>query len=272
MKASELTNMSMIRTALAGIPASGAEHINDVSFTGGTSLGFDCGVPADPYAKDLGNGGKHVLIGDINRILLLVGTGIYLRQRGGTNEFDERVVAIDKGAKSDSGHWGYPNGAIIDWWNEGTFKKVICIKSGEREENGNCTVGPDDPTNGVEGTGTRYWQLVEKPSQATFLSYSVCPITDVAHLDNGTYVLDKFAKVRLTWRASITHRDFTGQTFPCDMIFYLRPNDTMKIASLSVTINSMTFSAGTSSISSNGNVTGMSLVMEIYKCVWSGGQ
>ena len=117
--------------------ASGASSINEIVFNGGETgvLGYDCGIPEE-FASEVSEDGKRVLIGDMNRILQLVGTGLYLRQRGASNEFDERVVAIDRGSKGDGQHWGYPNGAVIDWWDGSTFQKVICIKSGEGDESG----------------------------------------------------------------------------------------------------------------------------------------
>lgn len=270
MKASDVNEMAMIRTALAGIPASGASSVSDILFNGDSRLGYDCGIPENPYATDLKDGGKHVLIGDFNKILQLVGTGIYLRQRGASNEFDDRVVLIDKGAKPDSDHWGYPNGAVIDWWNGSTFRKVICIKSGVGENNGNCTVGPDDETHGVNGTGEKYWQLIEKPVQPSFGGYTNCAITDVATLSSGTYTFNKFAKIIFTWSGNITHRDFAGDLTSIGvMTIYVKPNDTMKISGTSVQIGSNRFSPGTGSISSNGNVTSLSLSYVVGKCVWN---
>lgn len=271
MKASEIKNMAMIRDALAGVPASGASSSNEIVFNGGEAgvLGYDCGIPEE-FASDVSGDGKRVLIGDMNRILQLVGTGLYLRQRGASNEFDERVVAIDKGNKGDGEHWGYPNGAIIDWWDGNTFQKVICIKSGTGEDNGNCTVGPDDAVHGVNGSGTKYWQLIERPSQQSFIGYTSGTILEVAHADgSGGYIFDKFAKIFLSWDIKITHRDIASYTTSqCRIIMYLKPGDIMRVSGSSVSINGNMFSPSTSSVSTNGTAIGISLDMSINKCQW----
>ena len=254
MKASEVKSMSMIRNALAGIPASGASSINEIVFNGGETgvLGYDCGIPEE-FASEVSEDGKRVLIGDMNRILQLVGTGLYLRQRGASNEFDERVVAIDRGSKGDGQHWGYPNGAVIDWWDGSTFQKVICIKSGEGEENGNCTDGPDDPVHGINGSSVeKYWQLVEKPTQQAFYGYEACSMIDVSTYDSvtHTYTLIKFA--RLTLRIYFTVYDpyiapnLAGEG---SMMLFLRPGDKISISDDSITINNKTFSPSISMIS-----------------------
>lgn len=275
MKASEVNDMIMIRDALSGIPGQGASMVSDISFRGGRSLGYDCGIPADPYATDVSQGGERVLIGDINKILQLIGTGLYMRQRGGSNEFDERVVEIDKGAKTD-GDWGYPNGAIIDWWDGSTFRKVMCIKSGEGIENGNCTVGPDDPEHGVEGSGIRYWELVGIPSQDRFLGYSNVEPSQVAQV-SGTashpvYVFTRFARITVAFSATVSSYDFAGSsTYYNTIVFFMKKGDRLEIdySSSSMSINGKTFSPGIGSISTNATLSNFGIhLVHVEKTLW----
>lgn len=130
---------------------------------------FKTGFPVNPYATNKSDGGKCVLIGDVNGMAKEATKGLYLLQNGGTNEFSQSVSDNDiAGGVSDG---GYPFKAVIDWWDEsaedryeqnGMYRKVICVKSG-----GNCTVGPDDAVHGVNGSGTRYWEIVDTYPQTT---------------------------------------------------------------------------------------------------------
>ena len=142
--------------------ANGASTIRNVLFEASADgLRWDNGFPDDPYAKKISEGGKHVLIGDMNGMSKAASAGLFIRQNGGTNEFSETVILVDKGFKSDNDHWGYPRGAIIDWWkaqgNSGTLRKVMCVKNGQGTNEGNCKASPDDPVHGVEGSGEIWW-------------------------------------------------------------------------------------------------------------------
>lgn len=123
---------------------------------------YENGFEADPFATNVESGGRRVLIGDINGMTVEATKSLFLRQHGGSTEFDKRLsdMDVESGGLSIG---GYPYMAVIDWWDAddtdrynttGVFKKVICVK-----EDGNCTVGPDDETHGVEGSAP-YWQVV----------------------------------------------------------------------------------------------------------------
>lgn len=160
---------AQLKTMLSRIPvmtslfANGASTVRNILFETSTNgLRWDNGFPDNPYAKKLSEGGKHVLLGDMNGMAKAASTGLYIRQNGGTNEFSETVLLSDKGFKGDDENWGYPKGAIIDWWkgneSSGTLRKVMCIKDGVGPEEGNCTLGPDDTVHGVEGSGEKWWK------------------------------------------------------------------------------------------------------------------
>lgn len=172
-----------LRNILSRIPvmespfANGASTLRNILYeTSDAGLRWDSGFPDNPYAKKLSDGGKHVLLGDMNGMSNAASVGLYMRQNGGTNEFSETVLLVDKGFKGNDGHWGYPRGAIIDWWKgqndqSGTFRKVMCVKNGESTDEGNCTLGPDDPIHGVEGSGEKWWiDITYEPR-----SYTVVP-------------------------------------------------------------------------------------------------
>lgn len=268
MKSSDVNSMSMIRDALSGLPGEGASIVSDIAFNGGDRLGYDCGIPKNPYAKnvnalDPSDRGKHVLIGDMNKVIQLAGTGLYMRQRGGANEFDERVVQIDKGAKPESGEgslYGYPNGAVLDWWDGTTYRKVICTKvaASEIDQDGNCTIGPDDPEHGVNGTSTKYWKIVEIEPQKS-LSYRISSLAGIS--SGGTFI--KYA--RITMRISFTYRTNSATsttTMSTMMTFYVRPGDTYSYSpGTSITINGKTFRPNARDILSTTEVTNVSMTI-----------
>ena len=277
MKSSDVNSMPMIRNALSGLPGEGASIVSDIAFNGGDRLGYDCGIPENPYAKDVNaidpsKRGKHVLIGDMNKVIQLAGTGLYIRQRGGANEFDKRVVQIDKGAKSETGLYGYPNGAVLDWWNGSTFKKVICIKTADPnitgDEDGNCTDGPDDPEHGVNGTSTKYWKVVEIETQKRF-SYQASTLENISNVGGTSFT--KFARIT----ASISFTYSTPNSAPSThsqssiMTFYVRPGDTYSYSpGTSITINGRTFSPSSRDIYSTTAVTNVSLaIYKVYELV-----
>lgn len=268
MKSSDVNSMSMIRDALSGLPGEGASIVSDIAFNGGDRLGYDCGIPKNPYAKnvnalDPSDRGKHVLIGDMNKVIQLAGTGLYMRQRGGANEFDERVVQIDKGAKPESGEgslYGYPNGAVLDWWDGTTYRKVICTKvaASEIDQDGNCTIGPDDPEHGVNGTSTKYWKIVEIEPQKRF-SYQASTLARIS--SGGTFT--KYA--RITMRISFTYRTHKAPsttTMYTMMRFYVRHGDTYSYSpGTSITINGKTFRPSARDILSTTEVTNVSMTI-----------
>ena len=271
MKSSDVNSMSMARVALSGLPGQGASLVSDIAFNGGNRIGYDCGIPNDPYAKDVNavdpsNKGKHVLIGDMNKVLQLAGTGLYMRQRGGANEFDPRVVAIDKGAKPESGEgslYGYPNGAVLDWWDGTTYRKVICVKiaASATDHDGNCTVGPDDPANGVNGTLTRYWKIVDIEPQKS-LSYRISSLEDISNIGGTSFT--KYA--RITMSISFTYKTPNSATSTATMStmmrFYVRPGDTYSYSpGTSITINGKTFRPSARDILSTTEVTNVSMTI-----------
>lgn len=276
MKASDVNSMSMIRNAMSGMPGQDASIVSEISYQGGKHLGYDCGIPKDPYAMDVNaedpsQRGKRVLIGDFNKIIQLVGTGIYMRQRGATNEFDPRVVEIDKGAKSETGLYGYPNGAVIDWWNGTAFRKVICIKTADPnitgDEDGNCTVGPDDLEHGVNGTGVAYWKEIGIEDQQSF-SYVSSTIAGVSQNN----VFTSYARITI----SVGFSYYTPNTSPntssatVSMIFYVKPGDTWSMTGNSITINGDTFSPNASDIYSTTQVGNISLsISKVEKLIAS---
>ena len=254
MTAAEFRQIVLMREALSGLPASNAATVNQIPFIGGDKMGYDCGIPQYPYASELpdeehpSRTGKRVLLGDINKIIQLVSTGLYLKKLGASNEFDERVVEIDRGAKVESDDYGYPNGAVIDWWNEGTFKKAICIKSGTGVENGNCKVGPDDPVHGVNGTGTKYWQAVdfEEPKRYEFVTTDWA---DEEAILGG--VFQTYCIVGLGWAFIQENNHGQNNTTTNGYIFAeirAKKGDTISFSSDSVTLNGNTFSISNSDV------------------------
>lgn len=277
MKSSDVNSMQMIRDALSGLPGEGASIVSDIAFNGGTRLGYDCGIPNNPYAKDVNalnpsNRGKHVLIGDMNKVIQLAGTGLYIRQRGGANEFDERVVQIDKGAKSETGLYGYPNGAVLDWWNGSTFKKVICIKTADPnitgDEDGNCIIGPDDPEHGVNGTLTKYWKVVEIETQKS-LSYQESSLEDIS--SDGEFTKYARITVSISFTYSTPNSAPSTSTQYIMMTFYVRPGDTYSYSpGISITINGNTFHPSERNIVSSTAVTNVSLYLSrVFELVTS---
>ena len=269
MKSSDVNSMSMIRDALSGLPGEGASIVSDIAFNGGDRLGYDCGIPKNPYAKnvnalDPSDRGKHVLIGDMNKVIQLAGTGLYMRQRGGANEFDERVVQIDKGAKPESGEgslYGYPNGAVLDWWDGTTYRKVICTKvaASEIDQDGNCTIGPDDPEHGVNGTSTKYWKIVEIEPQKRF-SYQESTLARIS--SRGTFT--KYARITasILFTYSTPNSSLPTVTKYSMMTFYVRPGDTYSYSpGTSITINGRTFQPSARDILSSTPVTNVSLII-----------
>ena len=269
MKSSDVNSMPMIRDALSGLPGEGASIVSDIAFNGGTRLGYDCGIPKNPYAKDINaidpsDRGKHVLIGDMNKVIQLAGTGLYIRQRGGANEFDKRVVQIDKGAKPESGEgslYGYPNGAVLDWWDGTTYRKVICTKiaASATDQDGNCTVGPDDTEHGVNGTSIRYWKVVEIEPQRS-LSYQESTLENIS--SGGTFT--KFAKITAIILFTYIATDSAPSTRSQSSVitFYVRPGDTYSYSpGTSITINGRTFSPSKRDIYSSTTVTNVSLYL-----------
>lgn len=202
MTAEQFKQIVVMREALSGLPASNASTVSQIPFVGGDNMGYDCGIPPI-YASEApdelhpSRTGKRVLIGDLNKIIQLVSTGLYLRKLGASNEFDERVVEIDKGAKTESEDYGYPNGAVIDWWNGNTFKKVICIKTGIGVDKGNCKIGPDDSVHGVYGSGTKYWEIVdyEEPKEYEYVNTTW---EDEDAIRDG--VFQTYCTIGITWR------------------------------------------------------------------------
>lgn len=275
MKASEVNSMSMVRQALSGMPGQNASIVSGISYQGEKRLGYDCGIPMDPYATNINaqnpsQRGKRVLIGDFNKIIQLVGTGLYMRQRGAANEFDPRVVEIDKGAKSETGLYGYPNGAVLDWWNGSTFKKVICIKTADPniagDEDGNCTVGPDDPDHGVSGTKERYWKEIGIEPQ-TPIRWVYSTINSVSDFDSSTgeYVIQRPALMY----AQITVSAYIHWIAPHEqikyflLVFYVNKGDRVIYDSHSISINSRTFYPSASNITTvfdaNSRITDVSI-------------
>lgn len=275
MKSSDVNSMTMIRDALSGIPGEGASIVSDIAFNGGTSLGYDCGIPKNPYAKNVNalnpsNRGKHVLIGDMNKIIQLAGTGLYIRQRGGANEFDERVVHIDKGAKPKGSLYGYPNGAVLDWWDGTTYRKVICTKiaASVTDQDGNCTVGPDDPEHGVNGTLTKYWKVVEIETQKS-LSYQESSLEDISSDGEFTKYARITASISFTYSAPNSAPSTLTQYSM--MTFYVRPGDTYSYSpGISITINGNTFHPSERDIVSSTAVTNVSLYLSrVFELVTS---
>lgn len=114
---------------------------------GSRVINWSEGIPPD-YAMPYANSGKKVLRKDINAIGNIASRELYLLQHGGYHTFDDRVAdAIG----------GYPNGAILDWYQESTgwLRKVRCVKEG-----GNCFTPIDDPDHGV-GSGEAHWEIAD---------------------------------------------------------------------------------------------------------------
>ena len=248
MKASDIKSMDILRGAIAGWPASGAPTVSPISFVGNGVMGYDCGIPQYPYATDLPseeepyNEGKRVLLGDMNKVIQLVSVGLYLRKLGASNEFDDRVVNIDKGAKGESEDYGYPNGAVIDWWDGSTFRKVICVKSGSGVDNGNCKVGPDDAVHGVEGSGTKYWELVDYEPIRKY-KYVETGWNDEDAIKNN--VFQRYCLLSFIWQYQQENNHGDNNVSMYGYVttgpIYVKKGDVLAVSSNSFTINGSTF-------------------------------
>lgn len=240
MTAAQLKSILSIVPSVKSVLASGASNRNEIPFTtDDKTIAYDTGIPKDPYAKSVEEGGKRVLIGDMNAVSNVATTGIFVRQNGGTNEFDERVVLIDKGTKV-SGSWGYPKDAIIDWWDGTTFKKVICIKN-----DGNCTYSPDDTVHGVNGSGDKYWQIVNRKTRKkyTWASKSWSD-TSVVVLSSGTYTFQTMCKafLKISYNIRNNHGDNNVNTSVYTLLpIVARKGDTLSISYTTVTFNGTSY-------------------------------
>lgn len=272
MTAAQLKSILSIVPSVKSVIASGASNRNEIPFTtDDKTIAYDTGIPKDPYAKSVEEGGKRVLIGDMNAVSNVATTGIFIRQNGGTNEFDERVVLIDKGTKV-SGSWGYPKDAIIDWWDGTTFKKVICIKS-----DGNCTYSPDDSVHGVNGSGDKYWQIVNRKTRKKYTWESKSwSDTSVVVLSSGTYTFQTMCKAFLRISYNIrnnhggTNVNSTGYMY---VPIVARGGDTLSIGENTITFNGVQFKISSSMFTTYRSyviVSGISIdVYSIYAYVQS---
>jgi len=244
MTSQQLKAILSVIPAVKSVFASGANYRSEITFSNDQKrIAYDTGIPQDPYAKDIeSDNGKHVLIGDINAVGNVATTGIFLRQNGGTNEFDERVLLIDKGTKGDTSEYGYPLNAIIDWWNGSTFKKVVCVKSG-----GNCKHSPDDAVHGVNGSGDRYWEVVNQIERKKYEwqldSWNNQNIVEY-NSGTGTYTFKTMCKafLRIQYNIRNNHNDNnTSATYHTFLPIVARNGDTLSISYTTVTFNGTAF-------------------------------
>ena len=145
-----MTNDSFTNTknnlGIIPIPFAGSESASKstIGTTSGSGLiNYIQGIP-NVYATSILNQGKYLLRGDINAIGNLGTQNRFFEQCGGYHTYSADTANIIG---------GYPYKAILDWYDSttGWIRKVRCIKT-----DGNCVTPIDDPTNGVNGSGTKY--------------------------------------------------------------------------------------------------------------------
>lgn len=270
MFAQNLANTALLRPVSFEEDATAQDGQLD---SGISKTNFKDGFPVEPFATKIGVGfaGKPVLIGDVNGMVREATKGLYLRQNGGTNEFDSRVVQNDV----DSGSYGediggYPEGAIIDWWDAsdtnrygtlGVFKKVVCTKSG-----GNCTVGPDDATHGVNGSGDKYWAVVitDPPSNLVLgpgFALSSADASDFVSYSNGQYTVLQPGLIRVYCYYETISTDYNTTNVNFEFGLFVKPGDKIKnnggtnYSYMSVTFNSVTYRLDVSNFRTYSNKT-----------------
>lgn len=238
MTAAQLKSILSIIPPVESVFASGASERSEIKFTDANKrIAYDSGIPKDPYAKDLTDGGKHVLLKDINAVANVATTGIFLRQNGGTNEFDTRVIDIDAGTKQEEQSWGYPYGAIIDWWDSGSsnFKKIMCVKTG-----GNCTIGPDDSTHGIAG-GDPYWIVVNQMERKRYVwTPSSWSDTSIVTYSDGVYTFQTMCRafLKISYNIRNNHGGTNVSTSAYTFLpIVARKGDTLSISYTTVTFN-----------------------------------
>ena len=148
-----MTNSSFItdKNSIGVIPVPFG-HNGTLSTIGTTSnnetINYPQGFP-DKYATAVASGGKYLIRGDFNAIGHVGTANNFFMQCGGYHTFTSSVSGIIS---------GYSYGILLDWYDttNNVLRKVRCVKT-----DGNCTTPIDDAVNGVNGTGTHYWKIVD---------------------------------------------------------------------------------------------------------------
>jgi len=183
-----MTNSSFITTkeSVGIIPVPFAH--NGTKSTIGTSAGtglinYADGFPVE-YAMPISESttGKYLIRGDFNAVGNIGTANHFFMQCGGYHTFSQAVSDLIG---------GYPLGAILDWYDSATgwIRKVRCIKNG-----GNCTIPIDDPTNGVNGSGTKYWSIVDYNAN--------CWNGEISYGDTVTATVADFLTVESTYSSA----------------------------------------------------------------------
>ena len=143
---------------------------------------------------------------------------------------------------------------------------MICTKvaASEIDQDGNCTIGPDDPEHGVNGTSTKYWKIVEIEPQKRF-SYQESTLARIS--SRGTFT--KYARITasILFTYSTPNSSLPTVTQYSMMTFYVRPGDTYSYSpGTSITINGRTFQPSARDILSSTPVTNVSLtISSVYE-------